>query len=81
MPDVVAHCVLSKGDDGLPSHTSFYCVFCPKAVILCHARRSPTVFAAQGRLCHATLDVVRPCVLSKGGDVMPRPTLPSVCSV
>ena len=26
-------------------------------------------------------DVVRPCVLSKGGDVMPCPMLPIVCAV
>ena len=26
------------------------------------------------------LDVVRPCVLSKDSDGMPRPTLPTVCA-
>ena len=31
----------------------------------------PTVCAVQGRRCHATPDIVRPCVLSKGEDVMP----------
>ena len=49
--------------------------------MLCHAPRSPTVFAAQGRLCHATPDVVRPCVLFKGGDVMPSLTLQFVRAV
>ena len=29
--------------------------------------------------CHSRC--CRPCVLSKGGDVMPRPTLPTVCVV
>ena len=35
----------------------------------------PTVCGVQGRLFHATPDVVRPSVLSKGGDGMSRPTL------
>ena len=34
----------------------------------------PTVCAVQKRLWHATPDVVRPCVLPKGDDGMPRPT-------
>ena len=34
-----------------------------------------TVCAVQGQGYHATPDVVRLCVLSKSGDVMPRPTL------
>ena len=29
--------------------------------------------------CHARR--FRPCVMSKGGDVMPRPMLPTVCAV
>ena len=32
------------------------------------------VMSCHGRRC-------RPCVLSKGGDVMPRPMLPTVCVV
>ena len=47
----------------------------PWAMMSCHARRRSIVCAAQGRLCHATPDVVRLCVLSKGGDVVPRSTL------
>ena len=35
----------------------------------------PTVCAVQRRLWHATPDVVQPCVLPKGDDGMPRPTL------
>ena len=38
----------------------------------CHARRRPTVCAVQGQCYHATLDVIRLCVQSKGGDVMPH---------
>ena len=49
-------------------------VCCPKAMMACHARRCPFVIAAQGRLCHVTLDVIRPFVLFKGDDGMPRPT-------
>ena len=80
-PNFVGPCLLSKGDDGMPHPTSFDRVCCPKAVMSCHARRSPTVCAAQGQWCHAMPDVLRPCVLSKGGDVMPCPTLPIVCAV
>ena len=73
-PDVVRPCVLPKGDDGMPRPTSFNCVCCPKAVMACHARHRSTVCAAQRRCWHATLDTVRPCVLPKGDDGMPRPT-------
>ena len=53
--------------------TSFNCVCCPKTVMSCHAQRRLIVCAVQGRLCHATPNVVRLCLRSKGGDVMPRP--------
>ena len=66
--------VLSKGDAGMPHLTSFDRVCCPKVMFACHARRRSTVCAIQRRCWHVTLDVVRPCVLSKGGDVMSRPT-------
>ena len=53
---------------------------CPRAMMACHARRRPTVYAVKGRRWHATPDVVRPCVLPKGDDGMPRPTsLDRVC--
>ena len=58
----------------MPRPTSFDHVCWPRAVMSCHARRRLTVNAAQRRWWHATSDVVQPCVLSKGGDVMPRPT-------
>ena len=62
-------------------------VFCPMAVMSCHDRprcspramisfhapHRPTVGAVQGRRWHATPEVIRPCVLSKGGDGMPHP--------
>ena len=47
---------------------------CPRAMMACHARRRPTVYAVKGRRWHATPDVVRPCVLQKGEDGMPRQT-------
>ena len=66
--------VLSYGGDGMSRSTLFDHVCCSKAVISCHARRLSIVCAALRRLWHATPDVVRPCVLPKGDDGMPRPT-------
>ena len=54
--------------------TSYDRVCCPKAMISCHAQCRSTVCASQMRWWHATPDVIQPCVLSKGSDVMPRPT-------
>ena len=81
MPDVVRPCFPSKGYDGMPRPMSFVRVFCLKAMMACHARRSLTMCAYQGRLCHATPNVFISCVLSMGGSVMPRLTLPTVCAV
>ena len=50
---------------------SFDHVCCLKAVMTCHAQCRSTVRVVQGRLFHATPDIVLPCVLSKGDDVMP----------
>ena len=72
-PDVVRPCLPSMGYYGMPRQMSFDHVCFPKAIMACHARRRSTVCAVQRRLCHATPDVVRPCVLPKGGDVMPCP--------
>ena len=46
-----------------------------------HDRRNLTVCPYQGRLCHATPDIVISYVQSMGGSIMPRLTLPTVCSV
>ena len=75
MADVVQPCGLPKGVDGMPRPTSFDRVCCPKAVMACHALRRSIVFAVLGLLWHATPDIVRPCVLPKGGDIMARMTL------
>ena len=48
-------------------------VCCPREVMSSHARRRAKVCAVQGRLCHATLDVVQPCVLPNGDDIMSHP--------
>ena len=48
-PDVVRLFVLLKGDDGMPRVTSFDRVCCLKVEMLCEARCSLTVCAAQGR--------------------------------
>ena len=66
--------VLSYGGDGMSRPTLFDRVCCSKVVISCHARRLSTVCAALRRLWHATPDVVRPCMLPKGDNGMPRPT-------
>ena len=58
----------------MPRLTSFSRVCYPKAVMACHARRRSTLCVVQRRLCHATPDVIIPCVLSKGGYVMQRQT-------
>ena len=59
----------------MPRPMSLDCVCFPMAVMACHARRRSIVFAIHGLSCHATPDVVQPCVLPKGDDGMPRPTL------
>ena len=40
----------------------------------CHPRRRSIVCVVQKAVMLATPNIVRPCVLSKGGDIMPRPT-------
>ena len=73
-PDVVLLCVQSKGGDVKPRPTSFDIVCHLRAMMECHARRRSTVCAVSRRRCYAKPDVVWPCVLPKGGDVMPLPT-------
>ena len=80
MPDVVRPCVLSKDSDGMPCPMSLDRVCCLQAMIACHARRCSTVCVVQRQRCHATPDVAYR-VQSKGGNVMPSPTLTIVCSV
>ena len=58
--------------------TSFDSECLPKAIMECHARRRPTVCAAQGTFEYATPDVIRPCVQSKGDDSMHAQRCPSV---
>ena len=63
-------CLQSKGGDFMPRPTSSDRVWSPREIMSCHARRHSSVFAAQQRWCYATPNVVRPSVLSKGGDGM-----------
>ena len=66
--------MFSNGYDDMQRKISFDRVCFSRAMIACHVRRCPTVCVVK-RLCmHATLDVVRPCVLSKNHDGMPRRT-------
>ena len=66
--------VLSKGGDVMPRPMSFDRACRPRAVMSCHARRRSTVCAIQRQRCHATSDVVPPCVVPKGDDGMARLT-------
>ena len=75
MPNVVRPCLPSKGYDGMPCPTSFDRVCFPKAMMACHTRGRSSVCNVQRRRCHASHNIVRSCVLPKGGDVVPRPTL------
>ena len=73
-------CVLTKGGDVMPRPTSSDCVCCPKAVMSCHAQHCHREsFPRAVMICYARC--YRPCVLSKGDDVMPRPMLPTVRAV
>ena len=58
--------------------TSFDREFLPSAIMECHAQRHPTVCASQGTFGHATPNVIRPCVQSKGDDSMHAQRCPSV---
>ena len=66
-------CVQSKGGNFMPCPT-LTTVCLSKGVDFMPRLTLPTVCAVQGRRWHVTPNVIRPCVLSKGGDGMPRPT-------
>ena len=71
--DVVYPFMLFKGDDDIPHPTSFDRVCCLRDMRACQDRRCLTVCAVQKQWWHATPNVIRPYVLSKGDDCMPRP--------
>ena len=73
-PDVANRVCCPRAGMSFHGPTSSDRVCSQRAVMSCHARCRSTVCAIQRRGCHATPDVVRLCVLSKGGDVMPRLT-------
>ena len=73
--DIIRSCVLPNGDDGIQLPTSFDGVCFPKVMMACHARSRSIVCAIQRQRCHVTSDVVPPCVVPKGDDGMPHPTL------
>ena len=75
MPDVVRLCVKSKDKERMKRSTFFNRMCCPRYTISCHTRRSLTMCFSQRQWWHATPDVVRPYVISKGNDYMPRRTL------
>ena len=62
----------SNCDDGMPRPTSSDHVLILMVMMACHTRHILTLCAAQGRCWHATLAIVRSCVMSKSHDVMQR---------
>ena len=81
MPDVVPLFVHSKGEDGMTRLTSSDHVCFPMEMMEFHSRRHPTMCDAQWPCEHATPDIVRPCLQSKGDDGMPRRRRSTVCAV
>uniref|UniRef100_A0A3Q7J7I9 Uncharacterized protein n=1 Tax=Solanum lycopersicum TaxID=4081 RepID=A0A3Q7J7I9_SOLLC len=72
MPDIVQPGVLAKVCEGMPREMLSKRVCCKIAMMDCHVRRQSTACAAQMPFGHATPDVFRSCVLSKGDDNLPR---------
>ena len=64
--------MLSNCDNGMPRPTLSDYVFIPMVMMACHARHILTLCAAQGRCLHATLAIVRSCIMTKSHDVMQR---------
>ena len=67
-------CMSYNCDDVMPHPISSDCMFIPRKIMTCHARRSPTMYVVQGRLWHFKLDIVRLGILSKVNDGVSRPT-------
>ena len=61
----------SNGYDGMLRPTLSNCICNPSAKMACHARHHSILCVVQGLLWHATLDVVRPSMMSKGDDDIP----------
>ena len=65
-------CVV-EGDNDMPCQILSVCVCGKRAMMAFHARCHWNLCAVQGLNRHATPEVVRSCVLSKGYDGRPRP--------
>ena len=63
---VIRPCVLSKVHVGMPRPRLFDQLCCPRAMLTFHARRRRIVYAFQQQRWHATPDVARSCIRSKG---------------
>ena len=72
MSEFIRSCVHFKGYDVMPRLTFSDHVCCWRIMMTCHARTYPRLCAVQGLWWHATLDVVRLSVQSKGDDGMSR---------
>ena len=72
-PDIIRPGVIAKVHEGMPCEMLSDHVCCTIAMKDCHVQRHYTMCATQGLCGHATPDVVRSCVLSKGDDNMPCP--------
>ena len=71
---VIRPCVFPKDHEGIPRPTSSDSMYCPKEMMACQAQHFQTVYPTQSPCIHATPNVIRLCVQSKGDDEMSRPT-------
>ena len=71
---VIRPCVFPKDHEGIPRPTSSDRMYCPKEMMACQAQHFQTVYPTQSPCIHATPNVIRLCVQSKGDDEMSRPT-------
>ena len=80
MPNVVRLSVLSKSNDVMPRPTLPTKCRSKGGDVMPHLISSDCACIPRKVMsCHP--QHYRLCVLSKGSDVMPRPTLPTVCAV
>ena len=66
--------LLLKGDDGTPHLTWYDHVYFPRAMMECHTRHRWFICVVQEGWWHSMPDIIRPCVITKGDNGMPRLT-------
>ena len=92
--NIIRVCVQSKGDDNMPRPTSFKCVCCPRAMMVCHAQRYATLsvlFKGKDGMLYRFDPTVytvhegmiafnaRLCVLPKGDNIIVMPNFVQPC--